>query len=82
MDKKKTSPMKVPKILKVKDPDLPPSKHAPIHEHLPQIDGFGGGACVLMVSPIKTGKSTTLNNMLLNNDFYNAQERFERVHII
>jgi hypothetical protein len=71
-----------PKILRVKDPDPVPSKFEPIHEHLPQIDGYGGGACILMCSPVKTGKSTIINNLLLNKDFYNAQERFESTHII
>jgi len=71
-----------PKILRVKDPDPVPSKFEPIHENLPQIDGYGGGACILMCSPVKTGKSTIINNFLLNKDFYNAQERFESTHII
>ena len=45
-----------PKIFRVKDPDPIPLKHPPIHPNLPQIDGFGGGAMILMISPISTGK--------------------------
>tara|TARA_R100001591_G_scaffold4449_1_gene10189 strand:+ start:201 stop:983 length:783 start_codon:yes stop_codon:yes gene_type:complete len=72
----------VPKIYRVKDPDPIPSKHPPVHPHLPQIEGFGGGALVLMISPVKTGKSTIISNLLLNEDFYNAQERFDETYII
>tara|TARA_R110000737_G_scaffold114881_1_gene147810 strand:+ start:1319 stop:2134 length:816 start_codon:yes stop_codon:yes gene_type:complete len=73
-----------PQVIPVKDPDVLPNKGGmpPVHEHLPQIEGHGGGACLLMVSPVKTGKSTIISNILLNKDFYDAQERFDSVHII
>lgn len=72
---------KGPKVLPVIEPDVIPDKN-PIHEHLPQIAGPGGGALVLMVSPVKTGKSTLISNMLLNDAFYDAQERFDSTTII
>jgi len=74
-----------PQVIPVRDPDvqyLNKNGMPPVHAHLPQIDGFGGGACVLMISPVKTGKSTIINNLLLNKDFYDAQERFDSTHII
>ena len=55
----------IPIIYPIKDPDPIPSSHKPIHPNLPQIDGFGGGALVLMISPVATGKSTIISNMLL-----------------
>ena len=74
-----------PKIFPVKDPEeqyLNKSGLPPVHPHLPQIEGYGGGACLLMISPVKTGKSTIINNLLLNSEFYDAQERFDSTHII
>jgi len=72
-----------PKVIAVKDPDdKEESRHAPLHAHLPQVEGFGGGALVLLVSPVRTGKSTLISNMLLNDQFYDAQERFDNVSII
>lgn len=72
----------VPKIFRIKDPDPIPSKHPPVHPNLPQVEGFGGGALVLMISPVRTGKSTIISNLLLNEDFYNAQERFSDTFVI
>ena len=60
----------VPVVVPVKDPDPVPSHHSPLHPHLPQVDGFGGGALVLLVSPVRTGKSTLISNMLLNDKLY------------
>lgn len=74
--------METPKVIPVRDPDPTPSNHKPIHPHLPQIDGFGGGALCLLVSPVRTGKSTLISNMLLNEKFYDAQERFDTTTII
>jgi hypothetical protein len=74
-----------PKIFPVKDPEeqyLNKSGLPPVHTHLPQIEGYGGGACLLMISPVKTGKSTIISNLLLSSDFYDAQERFDSTHII
>ena len=74
-----------PRVIPVRDPEqdfLNKSGMPPIHPHLPQISGFGGGACILMIAPIKCGKSTLISNMLLNSDFYDAQERFDATHII
>ena len=74
-----------PKVIPVRDPEkdyLNKNGMPPIHPHLPQIEGFGGGACILMVAPVKCGKSTLISNMLLNSDFYDAQERFDSTHII
>lgn len=72
----------IPKVIPVRDPEKQPSKHAEIHPHLPQIEGFGGGALCLLVSPVRTGKSTLISNMLLNENFYDAQERFDTTTII
>jgi len=75
----------VPTIVPVKDPDPVKSKHGQIHPHLPQIDGFGGGALLLMISPVRTGKSTIINSLMLGSremGFYDGQERFDNVSII
>ena len=42
-----------PKVIPVKDPEqdyLNKNGMPPVHPHLPQIDGFGGGACLLTIS--------------------------------
>ena len=62
------------KILKVQDP--PHMKTKPLHENLPQPP-----ALVLMCSPVKTGKSTIISNLLLNESFF-GPEYFDDVHII
>ena len=63
-----------PQILKVIDP--PKEKTKPLHPHLPQPP-----ALLLMISPIRTGKSTIINNMLLNSQFY-GQDFFDEVMCI
>ena len=63
-----------PIMLKVKDP--PFLKQKPLHPHLPQPH-----ACVLHCSPVKTGKSTIISNLLLSPDCY-GQDFFDRVKII
>ena len=47
------------KILRVQDPKHLKTK--PLHENLPQTP-----APVMIVSPMKTGKSTIMSNLLLN----------------
>jgi len=77
--------METPKIYPVKDPEeqyLNKSGLPPVHPHLPQIEGYGGGACLLMISPVKTGKSTIVSNLLLSEQCFDAQERFDSTHII
>ena len=77
--------METPKIYPVKDPEeqyLNKSGLPSVHPHLPQIEGYGGGACLLMISPVKTGKSTIVSNLLLSEQCYDAQERFDSTHII
>lgn len=74
--------MEGPKVIPVKDPDPVKSNNPDLHENLPQVDGFGGGALCLLVSPVRTGKSTLISNMLLNDQFYDAQERFDQTTII
>ena len=73
--------MELPIIQKIKDPDFikPPRKH--IHPHLPNISGVGGGSLLLMISPVKTGKSTIISNLLLSESMY-GQDCFENVHIL
>jgi len=51
-------------------------KTKPLHEHLPQTP-----AMVMMISPVKTGKSTIISNLLLNDNFY-GPEYFDSVHIV
>jgi hypothetical protein len=62
------------KILRVQDPKHMKTK--PLHENLPQVP-----ALVLMCSPVKTGKSTIISNLLLNESFF-GPEYFDDVHII
>ena len=70
MDKKTTNL----KILKVQDPKHLKTK--PLHEHLPQPP-----ALVMMISPVKTGKSTIISNLLLNDNFF-GPDYFDSVHIV
>ena len=60
----------VPKILPVVEPDNVCAM--PHHDHLPSVGvGVpGGGALLLMISPVKTGKSTIISNLMLNEDLY------------
>ena len=51
-------------------------KTKPLHPHLPQPP-----ACVLLCSPIRTGKSTLISNLLLNPSFY-GPEFFDETMII
>ena len=62
----------VPQILKVIDP--PKEKTKPLHPHLPQPP-----ALLLMISPIRTGKSTIINNLLLNSQFF-GQDFFDALN--
>jgi hypothetical protein len=71
-----------PRVIPVRPPTPTKDPYPDIHPHLPQISGPGGGACLLMISPVKTGKSTIISNLLLNKDFYDAQERFDSTHVI
>ena len=73
---------KAPQVIPVRPPTPTKDPHPDVHPHLPQISGAGGGACLLMISPVKTGKSTIISNLLLNKDFYDAQERFDSTHVI
>jgi len=63
-----------PQIKKVKDREG--AKYKPLHPHLPQ-----PCANVLHVSPVKTGKSTIISNLLLSDQFY-GQDYFDRVKIM
>ncbi len=76
----------VPTIMPVVPPeDVGNDGHPEIHPHLPQIAGPGGGALLLMISPVRTGKSTIISNLLLGDSdmgFYDAQERFHTTTII
>jgi len=71
--------LKLPVVRKVKDPPI--VKIKPLHPHLPQTGGAGGGALVLLVAPVKSGKSTLISNLLLNPDFY-GQDYFDYVKIM
>ena len=73
---------KAPTILPVVAPEPRPTKMKPPHPHLPNVEGEGGGSLLLMISPVRTGKSTLISNLLLREDFYDAQERFDAVNII
>ena len=57
------------KILRVKDREG--VKYKPLHPHLPQ-----PCACVLHCSPVKTGKSTIISNILLSDQFYAPLDPF------
>jgi hypothetical protein len=74
-----------PIVRPVIDPDVVPDPHPDVHPNLPQIAGPGGGALILMISPVRTGKSTIITSLLLGDSdmgFYDAQERFENTTII
>ena len=78
---KKLNPSIVPKVLPVVEPDNVKAKYH--HPHLPCVGcGVpGGGSLLLMISPVKTGKSTIISNLLLNDSFF-GQDYFQDVQII
>jgi hypothetical protein len=61
------------KVLKVQDP--PKEKIKPLNPILPQ------PPLLLMISPIRTGKSTIISNLLLNSNFF-GQDYFDKVMCI
>ncbi len=73
--------MNVPKIMPVLDPQNTSAK--PHHPFLPKVDVDvqGGGSLLLMIAPVKCGKSTIISNLFLNEDFY-GQTFFDDVKII
>jgi len=64
-----------PKILPVQDRDDLP-KEKPLHPNLPKPP-------ILMVlnSPIRTGKSTIISNIYLNDNFF-GQDYFDKIHVL
>ena len=70
-----------PEVLPVQDPDEEDDWGSHIHPHLPQIGGFGGGSLTLLIGAVKTGKSTLLSNLFLNDNFY-GQDTFDYVKIM
>jgi hypothetical protein len=73
--------MDLPKIYPVVEPKgMKPKPH---HPHLPKVGCGcpGGGALLLMISPVKTGKSTIISNLLLNESLY-GQYFFDDVQIM
>ena len=60
---------KPPEILPVKS--LPDTDDRPLHPNLPKPP-----ALLLMISPIRTGKSTIISNLLLNSNFF-GQDYFD-----
>tara|TARA_R110001592_G_scaffold361604_3_gene672712 strand:- start:448 stop:1212 length:765 start_codon:yes stop_codon:yes gene_type:complete len=67
--------MDIPKILPVNDRDDMP-KEKPLHINLPKPP-----CLMLLCSPIRTGKSTIISNLYLNDNFY-GQDYFDAVHIL
>tara|TARA_R110000824_G_scaffold171535_1_gene349194 strand:+ start:114 stop:1046 length:933 start_codon:yes stop_codon:yes gene_type:complete len=70
-----------PEVLPVQDPDEEDKWGEEIHPHLPQVGGFGGGSLTLLIGAVKTGKSTLLSNLFLNDNFY-GQDLFDYVKIM
>ena len=56
--------MEPPKIIPVKDPTEVDDRFKDIHPHLPNISGYGGGACVLLLAPVKCGKCVGMNTLI------------------
>lgn len=67
--------MSMPSILPVVDRDDLP-KEKPLHPNLPKPP-----CLMLLCSPIRTGKSTIISNLYLNDNFY-GQDYFDNVHIL
>lgn len=70
-DEESSNPLQV---LRVKDPPLEKTK--PLNPILPQPPSL-----LLMISPIRTGKSTIISNLLLNSQFY-GPDFFDEVFCI
>jgi hypothetical protein len=70
-----------PEVLPVQDPTEEDKWGEELHPHLPQVGGFGGGSLTLLIGAVKTGKSTLLSNLFLNDNFY-GQDLFDYVKIM
>jgi len=64
-------------VLALNDEILRSKPKKPFHPNLPDI---GVGACVLLVAPPKSGKGVLINNLLLNENFFDGQ--FDEVYYI
>ena len=70
----KKDKMKVPMVLKVKDP-VEDTRFADIHPNLPQMPCLG-----LIIGSVRSGKSNLLVNLFCNESFYKGM--FDTVKII
>lgn len=70
-----------PVVLPVQDPDEEDKWGEEVHPHLPAVGGFGGGSLTIIIGAVKTGKSTLLSNMFLNDNMY-GQDLFDYVKIM
>lgn len=64
-------------ILPVKEDGTEQKLPRALHPHLPNI---ASGQVGILISPVKTGKSTIISNLLLNENFY--KDCFDMVYII
>ena len=64
-------------ILPIKEDGTEQKLSKPLHPHLPNI---ANGQVGILISPVKTGKSTIISNLLLNPNFY--KDQFDMVYII
>lgn len=64
-------------ILPVKEEGNEQKLKRPLHPHLPNI---ATGQVGILISPVKTGKSTIISNLLLNPSFF--KDQFDLVYII
>ena len=73
--------MEPPKILPVVNPNN--SNVKPHHPNLPKVGVGepGGGSLLLMISPVRTGKSTIISNLFLNDSMY-GQDFFDEINVI
>lgn len=75
-----------PKILPIKEEENKEAKYH--HEYLPEIGiGVPGkGACLLLLSPRQTGKSTIASNLFLNSGYFgeqpNGDKFFDEIYVI
>jgi hypothetical protein len=77
--RKKSKDLEKLKIVPIQEEEDEGKVKRPIHPNLPNIYK---GQLICIVAPIRSGKSVTWNNLLLNDSFYNDLFPNDAVHIV